>query len=189
MLCRDADRRSADSLVTVGAAQSNHARVGWETHLALGGTAEVKPEGNQLLSTLFGATIHHAGTDSWPELELAMNEPVTYWTETGRHPNVIPIGGSTPVGALGFVLGWADILSQLDERSRKPAAVVVASSTGGTHAGILAGRELSVARRFWQSMSPSPTTTSEPQPLITPMKCSNRQAVTPTIFSYEPELE
>lgn len=150
MLCHDAGRKSADMLVTVGAPQSNHARVtaaagarmGWETHIVLGGSAETKHEGNQLLSTLFGATIHNTGTDSWPELELAMNVLVTDWTEAGRRPYAIPMGGSTSVGALGFVLGWSELLFQMDERSLNPAAVVVASSTGGTHAGMLAGRAI-----------------------------------------------
>lgn len=149
-LCAHAIAQGCDLLVTVGASQSNHARVtaaagarlGLETHIVLGGRAAVR-EGNQLLATLFGAHIHDAGTDSWPELRRIMDDMVQTWKAAGRKPYAMPIGGSTWIGALGFLLAWRELLDQLSQAgSPAVAGVVVASSTGGTHAGMLAGRQL-----------------------------------------------
>ena len=149
-LCAEAIAQRSDLLVTVGAAQSNHARVtaaagarlGIETHLVLGGDSAAR-EGNQMLSMLFGAHIHDAGTDSWPELQRVMDELVQTWSSAGRRPYAIPIGGSTATGAAAFVTAWRELLGQLNS-SGSPliAAIVVASSTGGTHAGMIAGRQL-----------------------------------------------
>lgn len=54
----------------------------------------------------------------------------------------MPIGGSTPVGASAFVLAWAELHEQLSEHGATVGAIVVSSSTGGTHAGLVAGRAL-----------------------------------------------
>ena len=149
-LCAHAIAQKCNLLVTVGAEQSNHARVtaaagarlGLETHLVLGGRSATR-EGNQLLSTLFGAHIHDAATDSWPELQRIMDDLVQTWTLAGRRPYAIPIGGSTAVAATSFILAWQEFLEQLRSiESPAIAGIVIASSTGGTHAGMLAGRQL-----------------------------------------------
>lgn len=149
-LCADAIARGCDLLVTVGAEQSNHARIiaaagarlGLETHIVLGGSAPVR-QGNQLLSSLFGAHIHDAGTDSWADLQRIMDDLVRGWVSAGRKPYSMPIGGSTAVGASAFVGAWKELLDQLRAiGSPRIAGVIVASSTGGTHAGMVAGRQL-----------------------------------------------
>ena len=84
MLCAEAVTAGADALVTVGASQSNHARVtaaagarlGLETHLVLGGSSAGPRQGNQLLAELFGATLHDGATDSWTELARRMDDLV-----------------------------------------------------------------------------------------------------------------
>lgn len=149
MLCADAVAAGADVLLTVGAAQSNHARataaagarLGIETHLVLGGSAG-EPEGNQLLSTVFGAHLHFTGTDSWPELSRAAQALDEQLRRDGRRPYLMPIGGSTPIGATGFVIAWDELLGQLDSSGASVGSVVVSSSTGGTHAGMVAGRAI-----------------------------------------------
>jgi 1-aminocyclopropane-1-carboxylate deaminase/D-cysteine desulfhydrase-like pyridoxal-dependent ACC family enzyme len=151
-LCGAAQAAGADTLVTVGAAQSNHARItaaagavlGLETHLVLGGAPEA-PAGNQLLARMFGARLHHAATDRWDELALVLARLVEELRAVGRRPFAIPIGGSTAIGALGFLAAWAELAEQCDEAELAPAAVVHASSTGGTHGGLLAGRAVSAA--------------------------------------------
>lgn len=150
MLCGDALASNCDLLVTVGAAQSNHARVtaaagarcGVETHLVLGGSTPEHRSGNQLLSQLFGAELHDAGTDSWKALAVTMSELVDGWRASGRRPYVIPMGGSSPVGASAFVLAWHEFRDQLADLPGEVSTVVVTSSTGGTHAGLVAGRAL-----------------------------------------------
>jgi 1-aminocyclopropane-1-carboxylate deaminase/D-cysteine desulfhydrase-like pyridoxal-dependent ACC family enzyme len=140
----------ADVLVTVGAGQSNHARMtaaagarlGVETHLVLGGGRPDPLAGNQLLSSLFGARLHHHATDDWGELTEAMDELVERWRAEGRTPYAMPIGGSTPLGAMGFVAAWRELLEQCATTGVRPGVVVHATSSGGTHAGMLAGRHL-----------------------------------------------
>ncbi len=146
-LCADALAAGADTLVTVGAAQSNHARVtaaagavlGLETHLVLGGEPGPAPTGNQLLSHIFGAHLHHVGADEWDELTGALDDLVEQLQADGRRPYRMPLGGSTAVGALGFAAAWLELLGQCEESGLWPSAIVHASSTGGTHAGLLAG--------------------------------------------------
>jgi 1-aminocyclopropane-1-carboxylate deaminase/D-cysteine desulfhydrase-like pyridoxal-dependent ACC family enzyme len=146
-LIGDALAHNADTLITVGAAQSNHARItaglgaitGLPTHLVLGGP-QVHPEGNQLLAELFGATVHHPGTDDWNELEKFQQSLAQRLVEEGKRPYTIPIGGSTPIGALGFVAAFDELMTQCSASGFIPDVIVHATSTGGTHAGLLAGQ-------------------------------------------------
>lgn len=147
-LVTDARATGSDVLVTVGAAQSNHARAtaaaaartGLACHLVLGGPPTRRAEGNQLLASLFGAELHHAGTDSWDRLEREVGILADRLRAEGRSPYVIPLGGSTAVGATGFTEAWLEFVHQVECRTDEVGSVVVASSTGGTHAGMLAGR-------------------------------------------------
>ena len=147
LLCGAAQAAGADVLVTVGAEQSNHARMtaaagailGIETHLVLGGDPDTAPTGNRLLGELFGARVHQPGTDDWGELSRALSGIVDELRAAGRTPYAIPMGGSTEIGALGFTAAWVELRDQLRDRGLHPAAIVHASSTGGTHGGLLAG--------------------------------------------------
>jgi 1-aminocyclopropane-1-carboxylate deaminase/D-cysteine desulfhydrase-like pyridoxal-dependent ACC family enzyme len=114
--------------------------LGLETHLVLGGAAERPPAGNQLLSEMFGARLHAAGTDRWDELSAALAALVEELRAAGRRPFAIPMGGSTAAGALGFLAAWAELAEQCAAAQLRPAAIVHASSTAGTHGGLLAGR-------------------------------------------------
>ncbi len=147
-LTADARVAGADCLVTVGAGQSNHARLtaaagamlGLETHLILGGDDKAAPEGNQLLSRLFGAQLHFPGTDDWDELESFQAELADKLRAAGRRPYPMPIGGSTAVGALGFVIAFDELMVQCEALNIVPGLIVHATSSGGTHAGLLAGQ-------------------------------------------------
>lgn len=151
-LCGEAIASGARSLVTVGAAQSNHCRMtaaagavlGLEVHLVLSGDRPDRPTGNQLLSTMFGAQLHFTGAhhSHWGELEIAREGLVEQLTAEGAAPYPIPIGGSTAVGALGYLVAFLELMDQLDEVGIEPVAIVHASSSGGTHAGLVAGRAL-----------------------------------------------
>ncbi len=153
VLCAEALAEGSDTLVTVGGAQSNHcrmtaaagARLGLPVHLVLGGPAPGAPTGNQLLMHLFGARLHHAGTDDWGALTRRSEELVQELRAAGRRPALLPIGGSTPVGASAFAGAYLELLDQLDPSEPPPAAIVHTSSSGGTHAGLLAGQVLARA--------------------------------------------
>lgn len=107
-LCGEALAAGADSLVTVGAGQSNHcrmtaaagARLGIETHLVLSGERSPRLEGNQLLADLFGAHLHFTGVPAshWGALEIARETLTGELIDDGLHPHSFPIGGSTPAG-------------------------------------------------------------------------------------------
>ncbi len=154
-LCGEALRAGADCLVTVGAGQSNHcrmtaaagARLGLETHLVLSGDKPAQLAGNQLLAHLFGAHLHFTGFPSthWGALEIAREALTAELAADDLTPHSIPIGGSTAVGALGYVAGLFEIVQQCHELKISPAAIVFTSSSGGTHAGFVAGRALLLA--------------------------------------------
>jgi 1-aminocyclopropane-1-carboxylate deaminase/D-cysteine desulfhydrase-like pyridoxal-dependent ACC family enzyme len=155
-LCGDALASGARSLVTVGAGQSNHcrmtaaagAKLGLEVHLVLSGDQPSVLTGNQLLSTLFGAQLHFTGAEEshWGELEIARESLTAELSAEGLSPYAIPIGGSTSVGALGYAVAFIELLDQFDEAGIAPSTVVFTSSSGGTHAGLLAGRAAAVAQ-------------------------------------------
>ena len=156
---RDALAQGARALVTVGAAQSNHcrmtaaagARLGIEVHLVLSGDRPDEVRGNQLLSRLFGAQLHFTGAEEshWGELEMAREALTEQLAEDGLEPYAIPIGGSTAVGG-------ARLRGRVHRAARSARGcvdhaghVVFTSSSGGTHAGLLAGRAAAAHGGRW----------------------------------------
>ncbi len=149
-LCGAAIIAGADCLITVGAGQSNHCRMtaaagavlGLETHLVLAGDRPHVMQGNQLLSQRFGAEQHFtgAGPAEWGMLEIARENLTDELTHQGLHPYSIPIGGSTAVGALGYIAAYREIVEQCLVLGISPSTIVCTSSSGGTHAGLVAGR-------------------------------------------------
>ena len=164
LLCGRALADGADTLVTVGAAQSNHCRMtaaagavlGLEVHLVLGGEEPVVATGNQLLSRLFGATLHATGTESWPALEAAKDRLCDELRARGRRPFAIPIGGSTGLGAAGYAAAFIELVDQCEQHDVAPAAIVVTSSSGGTHAGLALARAV-VAHDATSDVSSAPS--------------------------------
>ena len=143
-LLGDALARGADTLVTAGAAQSNHCRqtaaaaaaAGLQCHLVLGGSPPDMSQGNLLLDELLGARIHWAGAHRKGE---DIPRIVAELRTAGRTPYAVPYGGSSAVGALGFVEAARELAQQAGEEGFDFTHVVFASSSGGTHAGLLAG--------------------------------------------------
>ena len=159
-LIADACRRGATSVVTTGAVQSNHARMTAAAARAAGlgvtlvlTTREPAPayQGNYLLDRLFGATIHliAAGPDPRiavaPDEEQRVSDVVEEMKRRGERPYVIPVGGSSGVGALGYAAGTLEIVEQLKDRSLKPSRLYYASGSRGTQAGLELGARLFAA--------------------------------------------
>jgi len=140
----DALARGADTLLTAGAAQSNHcrqtaaaaAKAGKRCDLVLGGAAPAAAEGNLLLDTLLGARIHWAGPDRRGE---TLEEVAGSLRGEGLNPFLIPYGGSSPLGAAGYAMAMAELSAQIPFNENRVVAIVFASSSGGTHAGLIAG--------------------------------------------------
>lgn len=134
-----------DTLLTAGAAQSNHCRQtaaaaaasGLACVLVLGGEEPELAEGNVLLDRLFGAEIHWTPGARRGERLAALAHTLA---AQGRRPYVIPYGGSNEVGAAGYLLAAAELASQMESAALKFDRIFVASSSGGTLAGLLAGQ-------------------------------------------------
>jgi D-cysteine desulfhydrase family pyridoxal phosphate-dependent enzyme len=141
LVLADARARGADTLITCGGPQSNHARataaagaaLGMRVILVLNGTEQAVPTGNARLDRLFGAEIHFVAdrADRAPAMERLAADV----RHQGHHPYVIPLGASTPLGAAGFARGVAEIATS----AVKPDVIVHASSSAGTQAGLIAG--------------------------------------------------
>src|SRR6266852_2396597 len=143
-LVAQALEQGADTLVTAGAAQSNHcrqtaaaaARAGLRCELLLNGAKPESPNGNVLLDELLGARIHWIQP---AERVAKLRELPDQLRKGGRKPYVIPVGGSNGVGATGYVLAMIELVEQLDGINRRVDHVVFASSSGGTQAGMVVG--------------------------------------------------
>ena len=142
-----------DTVITVGGVQSNHARLtaaaaarlGLDCELVLTQSAAVsgldyESNGNRLLDELFGAKLHllPAGADS---LAVA-NQRAAQLQEAGRKVLVIPVGGSTALGSLGYVSCAREIIQQAAQLELYFERVFVANGSAGTHAGLAAGFEV-----------------------------------------------
>lgn len=152
-LIAEAETEGADAVVTFGALQSNHARQtaaacarrGLACDLIL--TPAVPREadgyltgGNLLLDHLLGARIHRLQPGQAPATVL--KTVLAEHAAAGRRGYVIPTGGSNATGALGYVRAARELAGQCRARGIYPTAVVHATSTGGTQAGLLAGFRL-----------------------------------------------
>ncbi|CAL9660917.1 D-cysteine desulfhydrase [Streptomyces sp. enrichment culture] len=132
----------ADTLVTTGAAQSNHARLtaavgarlGLDVVLVFAGEAPAAPSGNLLLDGLLGARLVWAGDADAESLDARARETAAELRRAGANPAVIPFGGSSVLGARGYLEAGREILQQ----SPGVRHIVVALGSGGTMAGLVA---------------------------------------------------
>jgi D-cysteine desulfhydrase family pyridoxal phosphate-dependent enzyme len=141
----------ADTLITCGAPQSNHcrmtaaaaARAGMACILVLQDRvahpdrALYMSSGNVLLDRLTGARLHIVGADADMEAELARVADEV--RAGGGRPYVIPLGGSNPIGVLGYVDAAVELERQAAEAGLVIDALAVAAGSGGTQAGLVAG--------------------------------------------------
>ncbi len=146
-LLYQAIRQDCDTIVTAGAAQSNHCRqtaaaavsLGLECHLVLGGRPPESANGNLLIDQLLGAQIHWTGEGGRAQ---AMEKLAQNLAREGRKPFVIPIGGSNALGCLGYVKAVGELKDQLTEMGLGIDHIFFASSSGGTQAGLIVGKRL-----------------------------------------------
>jgi len=149
-LVADALAQGADTLITCGAVQSNHSRLtlaaavkeGLKCRLVLEervpGSYRPEASGNNFLFHLLGVekiTVVPGGTDMMRAMEDVADEVAS----EGRKAYVIPGGGSNAVGATGYVACAQEIMGQTFEQDLPIDAVVCASGSSGTHAGLVTG--------------------------------------------------
>ncbi len=148
-LLGEALAQGADTVLTVGALQSNHARqtaaacarMGLDCELILRrgshATEAYLHNGNMLLDRLFGARFHVI--ESHESREACMAARAEALHGEGRRTYCIPVGGSCGLGNLGYVACAGEILAQAADTKMKFGMVVVATGSGGTQGGLVAG--------------------------------------------------
>jgi D-cysteine desulfhydrase family pyridoxal phosphate-dependent enzyme len=142
-LMAEAQAAETRTLVTVGSIQSNHARqtaalaarFGMDCILVLSGKKPKTPTGNVFLNHLLGAEM------VWCERSLrdhVLQKTFEKAQKDGRQPYLMPLGGSTPTGTLGYTFAMEELVNQ----GIKADWVIVGSSSGGTAAGMVLGARL-----------------------------------------------
>jgi 1-aminocyclopropane-1-carboxylate deaminase/D-cysteine desulfhydrase-like pyridoxal-dependent ACC family enzyme len=134
----------ADTIVTLGGVQSNHARataaasakLGLKCVLIINGSPQERPTANALLDRLLGAEIEYIPSRN--ERAEASELVMARLARKGRTPYLLPLGASTSIGALGFVNAVGELIGQ----GIRPDVIVHACSSGGTQAGLVAGAAL-----------------------------------------------
>lgn len=156
-LLADALASESTHVLTCGGIQSNHARatalaarpLGLEAVLLLrtpqGLPSDLPspPTGNVLLDRLAGARIETISPEAY---RSSRNERLAALADTltaeGHRPYIVPEGGSNALGALGYVACAREIATQLAELGAPaPDAIVAATGSGGTLAGLALGLE------------------------------------------------
>jgi D-cysteine desulfhydrase len=149
-LIGEAEALGADTIITVGGRQSNHARltaaaaarVGMKCEVVLSRLVPIEDDdyvnsGNVLLNQLFGARIHDI-PGNVNALEYAENRAAILRSE-GRNVYVCPLGGSSPAGCLGYVDCAVEIFDQAETQRLDFDHIVVANGSGGMQAGLVSG--------------------------------------------------
>jgi D-cysteine desulfhydrase family pyridoxal phosphate-dependent enzyme len=186
-LIADALARGAHRVVTTGAVQSNHARMtaaaaaiaGLDCTLVLTAKDDAPAvEGNLLLDRLYGADVRFVPAID-PMLAVGNDEAVVadvvHEEEArGRRVYVIPIGGSSGVGALGYVHGTTELVAQLRAMNVSPTRMYYASGSRGTQAGLTLGAKISQAPYRLHGVAVS---AGEPEKIERARRVANEAAV------------
>ena len=146
-LVAEALAQHSDHLVTLGSPQSNHcrqtaaaaAKFGLGCGLILKGHPPAQPTGNLLLDQLLGAHLYWSGERERKEL---IPEVLAELRTMGRKPYLIPLGGSNVMGASSYVLAMQELQTQLHDQAINIDFIVLASSSGGTQAGLALGAKI-----------------------------------------------
>ncbi|MHB1457387.1 MAG: D-cysteine desulfhydrase family protein [Armatimonadota bacterium] len=149
-LMAEAVNLGADVVLACGGVQSNFVRMTAAISKKLGMECiifvpEAEPdcyEGNLLLDVIFGAKVRFLPGIEWKHLEDEMDAEFGRLKASGRKPYLIPVGGSTPLGALGYVGAVEEAKAQLDAMDVSGVDMVTAMGSGGTLAGLLLGAHM-----------------------------------------------
>ncbi len=145
-LLGEALAEGADTVFTAGWYHSNHAlltaaaagKAGLDAILFLKGK-DPHYKGSLFLDALTGAEVRIFDVSDSSLLSSYMEEAASVFRTQGKKPYIIPVGGSNSVGSLGYVAGAIELAEQLRVWDMIPDYVVIPTSSGGTHAGVLCG--------------------------------------------------
>ena len=144
----DAKKKGADTLITCGGIQSNHARttaqsgksMGFETILVLNGIRPLRATGNLLIDYKVGAEVVFVETRD--DRRVMMETIAKQKTAQGKRVYQIPLGASDPVGTLGFIGAMEELYHQQKAMGIEFDYLFHPSSSGGTQAGLEVGKRL-----------------------------------------------
>ena len=150
-LLPDALSQGCDTLIAIGANQSNFCRMAaaygvascMEVHLVLGGKEPENPTGNLRLDHLLGVTCHHIDSSDWNTWTNEAQRLEKELTSQGKKVYRMPVGGSTPRGALGYADAFTEIMADQSRLGVDFEAIIHASSSAGTQAGLIVGKAVS----------------------------------------------
>jgi D-cysteine desulfhydrase family pyridoxal phosphate-dependent enzyme len=153
-LLGEARASGADVVVTTGALQSNHARItaaaarklGMRAVLVLSGEEPAEYQGNLLLDIIFGAEVRVIQSEEEYVLLATMEDVARELSREGHRPYLIPTGGSTALGVCAYIEAAMELLLQANGMGVAVDAIVHATSSGGTQAGLFVGMKLAQAR-------------------------------------------
>jgi D-cysteine desulfhydrase len=153
-LLGEATAQGADTLITCGTVQSNccravsavAARLGMRAILALKGAAPKECDGNLLLDRLLGADIRYVDDDAWRKIDETLESLAAEVRARGGAPYVIPESGATVTGALGYLTVAQEIHAQIRHGAPDFDTIVITAFSGGSHAGLLMGKQLTGLR-------------------------------------------
>jgi len=143
-LVAEARDQGADMLISAGAMQSNHcrqtaaaaAKFGFKCILVLTGQKPEQASANFLLDGLFGAQIVTVADRA--DRDRILKETFDKAVADGDKPYLVPYGGSSPTGALGYAFAMEEFMKQ----NVKADWMVFGTSSGGTHAGLVLGQRV-----------------------------------------------
>ena len=146
-LLAQARAQGYDTVFTTGGAQSNHAmltaacaaRLGMDCVLLLKKRGVTERRGNLVLDDIYGAQVRFVDTDSYDDIYAEMDRLGAELEKAGHKAFHIPLGGSTPLGALGYADCVREMAEQLPDHGAQVGHIVSATGSGGTTAGLLLG--------------------------------------------------
>jgi D-cysteine desulfhydrase len=152
-LLAEAEAAGADTLITCGGEQSNHARAtalaaarrGLRSRLVLRTDDPAQPPAttaNILLDRLAGAAIRWISRPDWSRRNAIMADEAAAVTAAGGVPYVIPEGGSNATGSWGYVAAIDELVNDLAVLPPRPTTILYACGSGGTGAGLVLGARL-----------------------------------------------
>lgn len=142
--------QGCDTIITCGGTQSNHARatavlgarLGLSVHLILRGEQPREADGNLLLDYLTGATVHFLPQAQWHRHEALAQEMRESLESAGHRALFIPTGASDEIGLWGYVAACQELREDFRAASLRPDIIAVATGSGGTQSGLIAGNAL-----------------------------------------------